>query len=66
MKPFDKLTTKQKGKIIIYAVMIVFVLIGSAFIISGDIMTGVKLWMIGSVTGLISVILLIWKISREK
>jgi len=61
MKPFDKLTTKQKGKIIIYAVMI-----GSAFIISGDIMTGVKLWMIGSVTGLISVILLIWKISREK
>lgn len=59
------MTSKAKGKTIIYPIVLFFVLIGGFFLTSGDILTGAIFWMIGTISGWIGFVILIWK-TRKK
>jgi len=59
------MTTKTKGKMIIYPIVLFFVLIGGFFLMNGDILTGAILWGIGTISGWIGFVILIW-ILRKK
>ena len=60
------MTTKQKGKIIIYPIVFIFVLIGGFFLMAGDVLTGAIVWMIGSISGWIGFVILILNLRKKE
>jgi len=59
------MTTKAKGKMIIYPIVLFFVLIGGFFLMNGDILTGAILWGIGTISGWTGLVILIWNLRKK-
>lgn len=59
------MTTKQKGKMIIYPIVLFFVLIGSFFMTSGEVWAGIYLWLAGIISGFVGIFIIILILYRE-